>query len=366
MVKFHFIALITLVLSQTVKAQNTFDSHVRGSSTKNEFFQWAQRPADLRSGVYQQATDHMGHLPGATFGQRYWISSQFATKGPQSPVIFHICGEGDVDQAYFLNDNALAWAEQLGAHVVFLEHRYYGRSLPFQDLSTEHLRYLTLDNVLEDLASFQRWMVSQGLQGPWISIGGSYSGTLSALYRQKHPELVVGALASSAPMISGLGQFDDATSDLESLSSLDPSSDTGDRQWVYQACTTFGFWEADGPSANANLEIPSPGLCRKLFGSIGMVNSASYNQKYNAPFLSASDLAPSNIFFTYGSDDVWTQLGLVRESIQNSRIAVEVIAGAGHHFDLNAPDANDSEAVLQARLDFVSLAQKWMISALRF
>ena len=318
-------------------------------------------PDALIPGTFQQNIDHSGQLTGEVFNQRYWVDSEYASQTDDAPVLFHICGEGDAEQGYFLKDNAIAWAKTLGAHLVYLEHRYYGQSLPFPDLSTEHLQYLTLNNVIEDLAAFQKWMTAnQGWKGKWISIGGSYSGTISAIYRQKHPELVVGALAASAPMISGVGESTGTQNDVDSLSSTDPSSDTGDRQWVYQSCTTFGFWQADGPDVGATLENPSSWLCQQLFGNVALVNSSTYNQNYDSPFISNSTGAPSNILFTYGSEDIWTTIGLSQQTNSNSNITIQVINGAGHHFDLNYPTSSDSSEVVNARAEFVSLATKWI------
>jgi len=274
---------------------------------------FTQLSPNLVAGIYSQDIDHTGLLPSQTFHQRYWVDTEYA-QGKNAPVIYHICGEGDATQGYFLNDNAIAWAKTLGANLVYLEHRYYGLSLPFSDLSSEHLAYLTLNNELEDLASFQKWISkTKGWSGKWISVGGSYSGTISALYRFAHPELIVGALAASAPMISGIGSEQGSQSDVDELSSTDPSDDTGSRQWVYQSCTTFGFWEAQG----MDLFNPSAWLCQQLFGNAPYASSTEYNQKYNAPFLSSSANAPSNILFTYGSDDVWTKIGLVQQNNSN-------------------------------------------------
>jgi pimeloyl-ACP methyl ester carboxylesterase len=313
-------------------------------------------PANLTAGTFQQSIDHFGDLPNQTFAQRFWIDSEFATSA-NAPVIYHICGEGDATQGYFLKDNAIAWAKTLGARLVYLEHRYYGQSLPFSDLSSDHLKYLTLNNEMQDLATFQKSIsASQGWTGKWISVGGSYSGTLSALYRFLHPDMVVGALASSAPMISGVGSADDDGEASGDLTSTDPSSDTGSRQWAYQGCTTFGFWEAQGMS----LFFPSASLCQQLFGNVSGVNPTSYNQTYDAPFLSDAANSPSNILFTYGSDDVWTKIGLSTQKNVNPKIKIQIISGAVHHYDLNYPSAMDSAAVKSARAEFITLATQWL------
>jgi pimeloyl-ACP methyl ester carboxylesterase len=334
-----------------------FDYHLRRGLESGRHAPPPEVPLSLTPGTYQEPIDHFGGLPGQTFAQRYWIDTEYATDPATAPVIYHICGEGDAAKAYFLTDNAIEWAKALHANLVWLEHRYYGTSLPFSDLSNEHLQYLTLDNVLEDLAGFQKWIsTSQGWSGKWITVGGSYSGTVSAIYRLKHPELIVGALASSAPMIAGTGVPQDNPDDIGGLESTDPSSDTGERQWAYQACTKFVFWETDG----FTIFDPSASLCGKLFGNAPIADSAAYNSDYEAPFISSAPGAPTNLLFTYGSDDIWTTIGVSQKINQNPGITISVIEGAGHHFDLNQPASDDSAAVLAARQQFLTMAKSWL------
>lgn len=112
----------------------------------------------------------------------------------------------------------------LGALVLFVEHRYFGDSLPIKS-NQSHLypnhRYLSVEQTLEDYAHLIKY-VRSGIAKPIedddkdeeeeeeedeeeeaavIAIGGGYGGMLAAWMRIKFPHVVVGALASSAPLV---------------------------------------------------------------------------------------------------------------------------------------------------------------------
>lgn len=154
---------------------------------------------DAEELYFAQTLNH-GDPESGTFPQRYFRDSTYA-ESDSSPVFYIICGEwncaGTGSYGY-----AEGLAKKMKAHLIALEHRYYGESLPSKKLTTEELQNLSLEAAIHDLANFQKHMMNEeGLRGKWIAFGGSYAGTLAAFYRLKHPELISGALASSAPVL---------------------------------------------------------------------------------------------------------------------------------------------------------------------
>ena len=91
------------------------------------------------------------------------------------------------------------------AHNVFC--RFYGDSHPTKDASVENLKLLSSRQALADFANFHDIMVTQYKltdKNKWVCFGGSYSGALAAWLRQLYPKAMVGAVATSAPVLAEL------------------------------------------------------------------------------------------------------------------------------------------------------------------
>lgn len=94
--------------------------------------------------------------------------------------------------------------------MVFVEHRYYGESIPRAATnatwawSTDGSYGLTVENTLRDFEAvvdlFKNGTGPGVYDGPVIAFGGSYGGMLSAYMRMKYPSKIYAALASSAPV----------------------------------------------------------------------------------------------------------------------------------------------------------------------
>uniref|UniRef100_A0A5F8GT53 Lysosomal Pro-X carboxypeptidase n=1 Tax=Monodelphis domestica TaxID=13616 RepID=A0A5F8GT53_MONDO len=170
-----------------------------------------RRPSGPYSRVFQHRrkchslVDHFGFDVNLTFKQRYLVANQYWKK-ENGVILFYTGNEGDI--TWFCKNTGFMWdvAEELKAMLVFAEHRYYGESLPFGNLSftdSKHLNYLTSEQALADFAILIESLkknIPGARNSPVIAIGGSYGGMLAAWFRMKYPHIVIGALAASAPI----------------------------------------------------------------------------------------------------------------------------------------------------------------------
>ena len=157
------------------------------------------RYKNIDHGLLSQKIDHQGRVAG-TFQQRYTIVRDYSHDASQAPVLNFICNTTACDE------KSLPWgvallAREIGATMVLLETRFLGQSQPFGDLSVEKLGLLTTDQVVDDLADFQKFVrVNLGLRGAWLNYGSSWSGRVATFFAAKYPRLSDGTIASSAPL----------------------------------------------------------------------------------------------------------------------------------------------------------------------
>ncbi|XP_050303623.1 putative serine protease K12H4.7 [Anthonomus grandis grandis] len=152
---------------------------------------------------FEQKIDNFNHADTRTWKQRYHLSEDYYNETSKNHVFLLLGGEWEAIDTWLNYGSWIDTAKQYGALLIYLEHRYYGISQPFSDLSTENLQYLSIHQALEDTANF-----IEGINNiynltsdvKWIVFGGSYAGTMAAWMRHKYPHLVTGAMSSSAPL----------------------------------------------------------------------------------------------------------------------------------------------------------------------
>ncbi|XVF05275.1 hypothetical protein REPUB_Repub05bG0157800 [Reevesia pubescens] len=166
---------------------------------------------DLQTFYYPQTLDHFNYQPEsyASFQQRYLMNSKYwGGANLSAPILVYLGAEAplenDLSAIGFLNENAI----HLNALIVYIEHRYYGKSIPFGSREEAFKNASTLGyfNSAQAIADYAEIIIHikkklHAFYSPVIVIGGSYGGMLASWLRLKYPHVALGAVASSAPIL---------------------------------------------------------------------------------------------------------------------------------------------------------------------
>ena len=100
---------------------------------------------------FDTAIDHFNGSYTSTYQMRYLVDLQYYDK-KKGPILFYAGNEGDV-WTFYNNSGFMTTtlAQNLSAAVVFAEHRYYGKSMPYGNMSfsdKEHLKFLSVEQVM--------------------------------------------------------------------------------------------------------------------------------------------------------------------------------------------------------------------------
>lgn len=171
------------------------------------------RPTNYTAYTFDQLVDHFQDNPkyapntNATFTQQYYFDNTYYKPG--GPVFLYIGGETSGKSRWGNLQTGIVQILMKATNGlgVILENRYYGDSYPFENSTTDNLRFLTNEQTIADNAYFAQNAVFPDVAGgdnltaattPWILYGGSLAGAETAFSLVKYEGLLWGGIASSA------------------------------------------------------------------------------------------------------------------------------------------------------------------------
>ncbi|KAH9925851.1 peptidase S28 [Epithele typhae] len=247
-----------------------------------------QLPAYTKTYYFKQLIDHTNPSLG-TFSQRYWHTYEFYEPG--GPIILSTPGEVDASgYTSYLTNSTLNGriAQELNGSTIVLEHRFFGSSNPYDDLSVSSLRVHTVQQAINDLAYFAQHVqlpmpggdAVQPGNAPWVLMGGSYAGALTSYTMANATDVFYAAYASSAvvqPIVNFWGYF-------EPIRQSMPANCSADIAAVIAHVDTV-------LTANVSADVLA---LKKTFGLDGLAHNDDFAAALQQPLYSWQSLQPDS------------------------------------------------------------------------
>ncbi|KAL0893707.1 hypothetical protein ABMA27_013857 [Loxostege sticticalis] len=149
-----------------------------------------------------QPLDHFNPTDTRTWKMRYLENLSFYQSG--GPILLFIGGEGPVQEGWLEFGLMASFASEVNGAMYQSEHRFYGASIPNDDISVENLAYLSSAQALADIKNLIEFLKSQTQfsNSKVVVFGGSYAGNLAAWLRLLYPDLIDAAVSSSGPVLA--------------------------------------------------------------------------------------------------------------------------------------------------------------------
>lgn len=143
------------------------------------------------------------------FPQRYFTISDSYQKG--SPIFVLLGGQQNIADYDLIENFPIDIARNLTGYFLYLEHRYYGESIPQDGLTTENLRWLNVEQTLVDIyltIDHARKTLVKDPLARVILVGGQFGGSLAVWFQHLYAGEATAAWASSAPLLAKIDYSD--------------------------------------------------------------------------------------------------------------------------------------------------------------
>ncbi|KAJ0030575.1 hypothetical protein Pint_14538 [Pistacia integerrima] len=421
----HLLLLFAIlaILATLIESKPTFQ--LPGASFYKSSFKQAKVPKPkipYNAHYFPQVLDHFTFHPKSSkiFYQKYLINSHYWHKG--GPIFVYTGNEGHIEWFAANTGFLLDIAPKFKALLVFIEHRFYGESMPFGKdsyKSAETLGYLNSQQVLADYAVLIRSLKHNlsSESSPVVVFGGSYGGIATNEYDASMNcyEVIKGSWAELDALSvqkEGLAELSKIFRTCKDLHSADSALD-----WLWDA---FVYTAMVNYPTEANFMKPLPAypvqqMCkiidgmppettklRRAIAGASLYYNYSQTEKcfeiehgadvhvlsgwnwqactemimpmtcsnksmfppsgFDYKDVERIELAlkrfGSNIIFSNGMQDPWSRGGVLK-NISSSIIALVTKKGA-HHVDFRFETKDDPDWLVELRRQEVDIIQKWI------
>ncbi|KAM6176978.1 thymus-specific serine protease [Erethizon dorsatum] len=179
-----------------------------------------------------------------------------------------------------------------------------------------------------------------------------------------HPEAYLGLRLAAQIVMHSLGQRCLSSSRAQTVAQLKATeprvSSVGDRQWLYQTCTEFGFYvtcEDPGcpfpqlPALPSHLE-----LCEQVFGL--SASSVARAVAQTNSYYGGQAPGATRVLFVNGDTDPWHVLSITQASGPSE--AALLIPGASHCADMAPERPSDPASLRWGRQSILQQLQTWL------
>ncbi|KAJ0183898.1 hypothetical protein K1T71_000321 [Dendrolimus kikuchii] len=136
----------------------------------------------------------------------------------------------------------------------------------------------------------------------------------------------------------------------------------GGRQWMYQTCTEFGFYQ----TSSGEVEVFGNQFtldffvqqCQDVFGKKYNEDFINNAVEWTNSYYGQLDIAVSRVVFVHGSVDPWHALGVT--STKDDDSPAIFIHGTAHCANMYPPSENDLEELTEARVEIEQYLAKWI------
>ncbi|EAT35147.1 AAEL012663-PA [Aedes aegypti] len=133
-----------------------------------------------------------------SFSMRYVTNNRHYRRG--GPIFLFVGGPWPLEAHLVEQGHFVDMAAEMNGFLVANELRYYGESIPVEDVSRNNFRYLHNVQILSELATFIAHLKEDVVRDPNAKVilaGVGYSASLAQWMRQRFPHLIHGVWSSS-------------------------------------------------------------------------------------------------------------------------------------------------------------------------